>query len=445
MSQLNGHNNNGHHSNGHLTNGNGKKSGVITATPESKQSPAPTNSSSGSTNNFPLFVAPEQGVVLRQSPTWSRGVIWTILTVTVASIAWAAIAPIEQVVQATGQLKPQGKVKEIQAPVNNGVVKDVLIKDGDRVEKGEVLVIFDTDASKAEFQSYKKIRQAIVQENEFYEKLMSEDVDPSQLEAAMNQLKLPKEVTTLARNRIALMTENQLFRYQLGETVANMKLNSEQLARLDAARKELGSRALAAKLEMAQLGKQLTQTQVQLADAKSQLINDRRVLEEIKTRNQDYLVQAKSSLDIEQKIYNQIAPLADEGALASYQINKQQQSVNDRIADITEKQGNGQIEYKKQLQQIETRLADIGRYQEEEKRLQAAIEQAREKYNNTQDITEKEVRDKMAENQKQIAAIDSQLTKNLVDNRNKISEYDSQISRAAQTLKYQVIKAPISG
>jgi len=36
---------------------------------------------------------------------------------------------------------------------------------------------------------------------------------------------------------------------------------------------------------MEQLAKQLNQTRVQLADARSQLIKDRLVLEEIKTRN----------------------------------------------------------------------------------------------------------------------------------------------------------------
>lgn len=440
MNQINGHQNNDHSSNGHSSNGNGNGKGVLTAAPKKSQ-PQPQ---SQSPNVFSPFTASEKAVVLRQSPVWSRGVIWTIMAVSVAALVWAAVAPMEQVVQATGQLKPQGKVKEIQAPIN-GVVKEVLIKDGDKVEKGDILVIFDTDASKAELASYKNIRQALVQENQFYQMLMGENLDPAQVETMIIQLKLPKEVATLARNRTSLMAENQLFRIQLGESVANVKLDGEQLARLNAAKKELGSRGLAAKLDMDQLAKQLTQTQVQLADAKNQLINDRRVLEDIQTRNQDLMVQSKASLDIEKQIFDEISPLGEEGALARYQINKQQQSVNDRISDIAEKQGNGQIEYRKQLQQIETRIADIGRFQEEEKRLLVTINQAREKYMNTQDITEKEVRDRIAENKKRIAEVDSQLTKILVDNRNRISELDSQVSRATQTLKYQELRAPVGG
>nr|WP_041238313.1 HlyD family efflux transporter periplasmic adaptor subunit [Gloeothece citriformis] len=441
---MNGHNGNGHYSNGHHANGNGNgngnghKSGMITTAPK------PEIKDSQSFNFLPSFTAPEKGVVLRQSPTWSRGVVWTIVGVTVAAIIWAAVAPIEQVVQATGQLKPQGKVKEVQAPVN-GVVKEVLVKDGEKVEKGEVLVIFDTEASKAELASYKQIRQALQQENQFYQMLMEENLDPSQVETAIIQLKLPKEVATLARNRIALMAENQLFRIQVGESVANAALDREQFARLEAARRELDSRALAAKLEINQLQKQLSQTQVQLADAESQLVADRLVLQEIKTRNEDLLQQSQASLKIEQQILSEISPLAEEGALARYQINKQQQSVNDRIADIVEKQGNGEIEYKKQLQQIETRIAEIQRFQEEEQRLQAAISQARERYMNTQAVTEKDVRDRIAENKKRMAEVDSQLTKIIVDNRNRIAEYDSQISRANQTLRYQELRAPVGG
>ncbi len=46
------------------------------------------------------------------------------MSVTTAALIWSAVAKIEQVVGAQGQLKPQGKVQEVQAPVN-GVVQEV--------------------------------------------------------------------------------------------------------------------------------------------------------------------------------------------------------------------------------------------------------------------------------------------------------------------------------
>jgi HlyD family secretion protein len=391
------------------------------------------------------LVAPfEQKVILKQSPLWSRAIIWTIIGVTTFGVIWSAFAKIEQVVPAQGELKPQGKVKEIQAPVN-GVVKEVFVEDGDKVKKGQVIAILDPTASKAELASYKKIKQALTQENKFYETLMDGSPDPSAVERSIARLNLPKQIIPLARNRITLIAENQLYSAQLNGDVKTAKLSAEQLARLQTAQQESTSRAQAARLEVSQLEKQLAQNQVQLTDAKIQLIEDKNTLAEIKARNNQAVAEAKASLERDQKILDDIEPLLEEGALASLQVERQKQSVSDRRAQLIEQQSNGTIEYNKQFQQVQTRQAEIARFTEEGNRLRLDINQASEQLTNTVALSDKEVRDKIAENEKRLADIDSQLTKVMVDNENRISELESQISRAQQTLNYQEVKAPVNG
>jgi hemolysin D len=391
----------------------------------------------------PLVATFEQTVILKQSPIWSRAIVWSIIGVTVFGIIWAAFAKIEQVVPAQGELKPQGKVKEIQAPVN-GVVKEVFVEDGERVEKGQVLATLDSTASAAELKSYQKIRQSLLQENQFYKTLMDRSLDESEVESAIARLNIPRQVAALARNRAELVAENQLFQAQLsGGSTA--RLSAAQRDRLQTAQEESDSRAAAARLEMEQLGKQLTQTQVQLADARKQLIDDRRTLEEINQRNKKAIAQAEESLKIEEGILGDVEPLLEEGALAKLQLERQRQSINDRRAELIKQRADGTIEYNRQQQQVQTRRAEIDRFLEEEKRLNLAIAQAREKLNNTVALSSKEVRDRIAENEKRIADIDSQLTKSVVDNENRISELDSQISRAQVTLKYQELRSPVTG
>ena len=53
----------------------------------------------------------EQTVLLRPSPKWSRLIVWGVAGVTLFAIIWAAVAKVEQVVPAQGQLKPEGSVK----------------------------------------------------------------------------------------------------------------------------------------------------------------------------------------------------------------------------------------------------------------------------------------------------------------------------------------------
>lgn len=431
---------NGNSNNGQNGNGNGKSDELTQA----GKNVATTTKNKSITPSLPTFSPPEQSVILKQSPIWSRTIIWTLMSVTTAALIWSALAKIEQVVGAQGQLKPQGKVQEVQAPVN-GVVQEVKVKDGDRVNKGDVLVLMDSSASQVQLESLKKIRTTAEKENQFYRLLMAQDLTPAQVESSIAQLKLPSEIADLARNRAALVAENQLYQAQVNEGASSDALEGEQLARLDAARREANSRQAAARLEMEQLAKQLNQTRVQLADARSQLIKDRSVLEEIKTRNANSMKQGQESLDIERNILNDIEPLGEEGAIARYQINKQKQSVTDRQNELQQQEANGKIDQEKQEKEVQTRIAEISRLEQEEKRYSLLISQAGEKLINTTVITEKDVRDKMADNQKRIAEIDSQISRIIIDNNKRIAELDSQISQAQQTIKYQKITAPIDG
>ena len=436
---MNGNSNNGHNGNGN-GNGNGKSDELTQA----GKNVATTTKNKSITPSLPTFSPPEQSVILKQSPIWSRTIIWTLMSVTTAALIWSAFAKIEQVVGAQGQLKPQGKVQEVQAPVN-GVVQEVKVKDGDRVNKGDVLVLMDSSASQVQLESLRTIRTTAEKENQFYRLLMAQDLTPAQVESSIAQLKLPSEIADLARNRAALVAENQLYQAQVSEGASSSALQGEQLARLAAARREANSRQAAARLEMEQLAKQLNQTRVQLADARSQLIKDRLVLEEIKTRNANSMKQGQESLDIERNILNDIEPLAEEGAVARYQINKQKQSVTDRQNELQQQEANGKIDREKQEKEVQTRIAEISRLEQEEKRYSLLISQAGEKLINTTVITEKDVRDKMADNQKRIAEIDSQISRVIIDNNKRIAELDSQISQAQQTIKYQKITAPIGG
>ena len=423
-------------------NGNGSLPKTENETSENLKKP--TAPKSGGLQFPSLRASSDQAIILRQSSALSKGIVWTIVGVTTAAVVWASFATMEEVIPATGQLKPLDTVKEVQAPVN-GVVKEVLVKDNDEVKKGQTLVILDSTSSAADLLSAQRIKQATMQENQFYRALLQDGLTESELAIAVVKLQLPWQVATLAQNRASLVTENQFYQVLLGNNSVTANLSPDQVARLRIARFELSTRMTAANMEIKQLEKQLLQANAQLVSAKTQLIDDQKIFADLRNRNEQSLIEAKKSLKIEEQILGSVQPLLEEGALAKMQIEKQQQSVNDRYQRLIEQRANGLVEYDKQRQQIQTRLAEIHRLDQEKKRLGNLVEQAKARFVNTNALTEKEIYDRMADNTKKISDIDSQLTKIIVDNEKKINELNSQISRAEVTLKYQEIKSPVNG
>ena len=86
-------------------------------------------------------------VVLQQSRFLARTLTWALIGCTGFALAWLSLAQTEEVVVAPGKLEPIGDVKTIQVPVG-GVLDEMLVKDGERVGKGQVLMRLDNEATK---------------------------------------------------------------------------------------------------------------------------------------------------------------------------------------------------------------------------------------------------------------------------------------------------------
>jgi HlyD family secretion protein len=83
---------------------------------------------------------------LQQSRFWLRAVMWSLMGTTVFAVGWLALAKTEEIVVAPGKLEPLGAVKEVQMPMG-GIAKEILVKEGDQVKAGQLLMQLDTEAS----------------------------------------------------------------------------------------------------------------------------------------------------------------------------------------------------------------------------------------------------------------------------------------------------------
>ena len=413
-------------------------SGQLVRTKSRKESSALVKGNPGSlrTRKF------EQNVILRPSPKWSRLTMGCIMGVTAFALIWSRFAKIEQVIPAQGIIQPTGKLQEIQVPTN-GVVESVKVVEGQRVEKGDVLIVLDSTTSRAQVDSLTQVRKSLQQENKFYRALMSSDIDAKNIKNAIALLEIPPEIADLTRNRTELRSENEMFNRLLG--VSGVNLSPEQQARLEASQADLRERTTSARLELEQIAKQLEQNRIQLEDSRAQLTTEKQNLQEIIERNQEARKQAEESIKIEQETLNAILPVYEEGGISRIQVDQQRQRVNDRNASMVDALKQGNLERDRTQQQVTTIQATINRLLQEEQRLNLDISQAREQLNNITTLGKKDLYDQRAANRQRLSEIDSQLNRTIVENDKRIAEINSQISSAEQNLKYQTIVAPVTG
>ena len=112
---------------------------------------SPSTESDQSSDNLATY----DESILQQGRFWMRTVTWTLIGTTVFGVAWLALARTEEIVVAPGELEPIGSVQDIQMPVG-GVADQILVKEGDRVKAGQVLMKLDTEASEEQRNSLEK-------------------------------------------------------------------------------------------------------------------------------------------------------------------------------------------------------------------------------------------------------------------------------------------------
>lgn len=77
-----------------------------------------------------------------QNPTRGRGLIYAIALTFAALLIWAGVSSIDEVVSGTGKAVSTSGTQVVQS-VDGGVVEAILVKQGDRVEQGALLVRLD--------------------------------------------------------------------------------------------------------------------------------------------------------------------------------------------------------------------------------------------------------------------------------------------------------------
>lgn len=94
---------------------------------------------------------------IEESPVSPLGrfTFWTVVSLIIITILWLIIGKIDIVITARGIAIPDGEAKIIQ-PLETGVIKEILVKEGDFVRKDQLLVLIDTMTTDAQLKTVKE-------------------------------------------------------------------------------------------------------------------------------------------------------------------------------------------------------------------------------------------------------------------------------------------------
>jgi hemolysin D len=409
-----------------------------------------------------------QTALYQQSPGWSRAIIWTLVSITLGVVGWAAFAKIDEAIPAVGKLEPIDKVKDVQVPVG-GVVQEVYVKEGEKVKAGQKLLRLESTVPESQLAALKTNKLAIIEETRFYRSLMNPSVAAN---TVTNPNNAKPEVLALAKSRSSLIAENKLYRAELNGT-STAGLDAEQRQRLMSSQSELNSRLATGKLEIDQINQQVRENQVKRQGSVTLLTSAQAMVKNIQEKAdakvsqltaqmQQNRIRFKNSnkiLTANQGILKNLKPAGEAGALSRNQVLQQEQQVIARQSEVDELDreynrlqqeqqevlANARMEAQNQQQQIQQRQNEIRQLDEENSRLRIASNQGQEKLKNSLAGSQKDLQARIAANDQKIAEIDSQLNKIIIENDKKVAEIDSQISQTAVNLKYQEIISPANG
>ncbi len=85
---------------------------------------------------------------VEQQPLRARAILYTIVAITICLVIWAALSKIDEVTRGQGKVIPSQQVQVIQSQ-DGGVVTQILVKEGDIVKKGQLLVSLDQTRSQS--------------------------------------------------------------------------------------------------------------------------------------------------------------------------------------------------------------------------------------------------------------------------------------------------------
>jgi hemolysin D len=297
---------------------------------------------------------------------WTKRLTQVILLGVAAGVGWSVLARVDVVVNASGKLEPQSQSQVVQSRAG-GVVTSVLVREGETVKQGQLLMQFDRTALLNRLQELLIQRQRLVKET-----------------AVLRLAQQGKSIASVSSSKVTISPELMSQVQTRLLLVAQLTGDPNSLAPDQQQRFNLYQQQLRDRQSLGQLQDSTLQAKIAEADAQ--------------------IRQTQFQLQREQELLDRLRPLVDQGAIP--RVNLLQREV--AIGDLQKQLVQGNL----QRQQVE-----IGQ-------VQGKVEQGRV-LNETQQDLQKQLAELdtkfdsiIKDNQRQLIEVTAQLNQVRLDLKN---------------------------
>jgi adhesin transport system membrane fusion protein len=77
---------------------------------------------------------------IMQTPVKAKGLLYSVVLVIFILVVWAYFAQIDEVAKGDGKVIPSQQLQVLQS-YDGGIVQDILVREGERVSKGQVFYV----------------------------------------------------------------------------------------------------------------------------------------------------------------------------------------------------------------------------------------------------------------------------------------------------------------
>jgi len=161
------------------------------------------------------FMRSTSAAILEQTPKRSRLLLYSIIIFLIIIVLWAGFAELDEVTRGSGKVIPSQQIQVVQN-LEGGILSELLVKEGQLVEKGQVLIQIDDNSFESSFME-SRLR---------YWELLAKSARLEAEAEGKNSFVVPQEV--LEMNPELAKNEQSLFNSRLRELKNSVRVIESQ-------------------------------------------------------------------------------------------------------------------------------------------------------------------------------------------------------------------------